>query len=1228
MSVNKLQVLEEIKDFLDGYNEDLKYLVNVETSSKTNQASCIIHEPNCEPVLQKVRYQPFIYMKDLSKTKHELYPNTAEDYIERKKVKYGITITKLKTGNQYRLENGYCYKITSDYSQNALYNFLSDGGINPWAKLRNDEGDYIRDQKGELIYPYRDLFFAPRLTEQFFISTGTRLYKGYEEYNNVHRVTFDIETTGLRYQITRVFAIGVRNNRGFEIILEAEKMNDDDAEIKLIQDFFNTIHYIKPAIIAGYNSEEFDFDYILGRAKLLKMDLTKLPTGFNDTEVPLRRRPNVSVKYGNTADRFTATEMWGYSIIDIIHASRRTEAINSDIKRTNLKYIAKFEEIAKKNRTYIPGENNTIGRYYNENKIFVVGENNEYLEIPSEHQEIGKKLHKLQNNKSKVSPEKHGAIRKKYLDENPEFVSWFRKEALPKKLMGFITGKKLVKQYLLDDLWETEQIDGLYNQSSFLLAKIVPTTYQRICTIGTAGIWNLLMTTWSYENDLAIPFSEPKDDFSGGLARCYKKGYTEKLIKIDYGSLYPMEQLTWDIFPIFDITGAIKKILLYLTTTRNIYKKLANSDELNNDEITLLRQIDHEAHEKYINNELTDADRSVFKIKQLPIKILNNSLFGALGSGVAFNWSDNICAARITCIGRLNLRKAIKWFRRFGCIALLAVTDGVNFQIPEKTKIKVTNEGISEGTIEGTIEEMWQYNGKTGMAALIEKFNEEEMPKPFMSIDNDGEYESCLNLSRINYATLTHVKDKKTGKQKEKIKLTGNTIKSKVMSEYIEEFFDKGLSMILYGNGAEFVEYYNEYVEDIYYYRIPLKKIATKSRVKITIKKYKNRGTDKNGRQKGMQAHMELIIQQRERIAEELFQKHKTSLELTKSEKSYSIDDKMKFIINYMPLEPELDSVIYHVNTGYRVSHGSSKIIKDEETGEERLACSLISRDDILNNPEMRSTTYNREKYLHSFNERISKIMIGFDPEIVKKILAKIVKKKEKGKKATYDLELHRDFLRDQLKLKNFDSDFFNESMHLEEKEVRFWNDYGYDPRKVWDGFEMYDDYKVHYEIYQSALDYLNGLMTKINKPRIKAIDDDYKKDDLILIKNKTKYHVGEFNGIFIKIIKENVNVPKSEIELEFDRIREEKEKKIKDLEITLDKETESEKKIKVMEIKRIKYFHRFKEKFPQILHYYTMEELFEKLPEAQGAFDRFIENIELQQEEVAKNFSGGGLEE
>ena len=308
-------------------------------------------------------------------------------------------------------------------------------------------------------------------------------------------------------------------------------------------------------------------------------------------------------------------------------------------------YVAK--NIAKENRTYIPGEDNSIGRYFHENPIFVSNDKNVHIEIPKQFQETGMKLHDLIN--GDVNPELLKHQKKLILDENKEFVAWFRKEALPQGMSNFVEGKILVRQYLLDDLWETQQVDEKYNQSSFMLAKIVPATFQRICTMGTASVWNLLLTAWSFEKGLAIPVPDKHKNFSGGLSRCYKQGYTKRLVKIDYASLYPMIQLTHDIFPIFDISGVMKMMLVYLTTTRNIYKKLGRGDDLNTEELELIQGIDHETYVKYINGTLTDKERGMFKVKELPIKILNNSQFGALGGNIAFNWSDNFCAARITC---------------------------------------------------------------------------------------------------------------------------------------------------------------------------------------------------------------------------------------------------------------------------------------------------------------------------------------------------------------------------------------------------------------------------------------------------------------------------------------------------------------------------------------------------------------------------------------------------
>ena len=1219
--MDKLNILSEIKGFLEGYNNELKYLVNVETDSRTNLAECIIHPPGEAPKTLKIAFEPFMYMKDLDKTKYVLYTGKSDEMIHSKRMKYGINVTKLKTGNQKRLVNGYCYKYSSSKSQNDLINYFSDGGINPFEKAKDIDGNFIRDEKGRYVYPNRDLFFSPNLTEQFFIANQCRLYKGFEEYSDVHKLTFDCETEGLRYQIHRLFAIGIRDNRGIETILEAEKLDDDEAEKKLIVDFFNLIHDIKPAIVSGYNSEDFDFDFILGRVKVLKFSLEGIPTTLKKG-VQLVRKPNTSVKYGNSSDKYTATFMWGISVIDIIHAAKKTQAINSDIKNTKLKYIAEFEKISKPNRTYIDGKDAQISKFYKENKIFLMNEKNEYTKLPDEWQAVGKQLYKLQANKGKkLTDEEYKFLRKKYLDENKGFIVWFKEEALPKGHTIFISGKKLLRAYLLDDLWETEQVDGVYNQSSFMLAKIVPTTYHRVCTMGTASIWNLLLTAWSYENDLAIPIPDVYEKFRGGLARCYKVGYTTGIIKIDFASLYPMLQLTDDIFPMFDITGVMKKLLLYLTTTRNIYKKIANGNDLNKEEITLLEQIDHELHHKYMRGDVTAKEMAMAKIKQLPIKILNNSLFGALGSHISFNWSDNICAAKITCSGRIELRHAISWFSEYGCVALLAVTDGVNFQIPITTNIRVTDEGVTTGYTQDDCSPnaMWHYRGKRGINALIEKFNVEEMRPPFMAVDNDGEFISCLNLARINYGMLSMVKDKKSGEMKEKIKLTGNTIKSKVMSEYIEEFVDKGIDLILHGKGKEFVDYYYDYVEDIFYQQIPLKKIASKSKVKMKLSGYKKRGTDRNGKPKASQAHMELLLRERDEIACELFEIHKDSLVFQKDEEKLSAADKMKLVVNYMPREPELDTTVYYVNTGERKSHGDVK--KDPKTKEMILRCTKISSEDLQENPEM-TGKYNFEKYLDAFNKRvcytdkkIGSLLSGFKPEVAEKIVAKINKQGELKKEM---------FTSDQLELGSFDLDGIEESMHLEELEVGFWNKTGYDPRKIWDGFLLSENNKVHYEIYDDALNFLNEKMLASGKPYIKSINDNYVAGDLVLIKDFGVFNVGAYDGTFMKIVREDVDIPKHPIQIEIDRKKEEVEKKLKEQEITLAKKTDAELYQKVQMEKRNRYLVSFLKHFN-----FDVEKItFDMLEEQDGGIemlDMFIKNTENTTENVASEYLDDG---
>ena len=65
--MDKIKILNEIKAFLEGYNDDLKYLVNVECDPKVNFAECVVHPPNGPKEIQKITYTPFMYSKDLKK---------------------------------------------------------------------------------------------------------------------------------------------------------------------------------------------------------------------------------------------------------------------------------------------------------------------------------------------------------------------------------------------------------------------------------------------------------------------------------------------------------------------------------------------------------------------------------------------------------------------------------------------------------------------------------------------------------------------------------------------------------------------------------------------------------------------------------------------------------------------------------------------------------------------------------------------------------------------------------------------------------------------------------------------------------------------------------------------------------------------------------------------------------------------------------------------------------
>ena len=913
---------EEIKSFLEGSDPE-EHIVAIEFDYVTDSIYKIKEIPGQGKIIKKDTFTAFAWVGDLRGLN---FYSSSKDQQKAAMTKYGIVIDKLETEGNERLEQGLKFMVKSLKGYRTLIQFFRDGGLDPWSERA------------------KNLILVLPPVEQYLISREKRLFKGYEEYNDITRLGFDLETTSLEPKDGRIFMIGIKTNKGFQRVIECA---DEDQERRGIVEFFRIIDELKPSIIGGYNSFNFDWFWIFERCKALNLDIKKISKSLNPSR-PISQKDGM-LKLANEVERFVQTGLWGYNIIDIIHSVRRAQAINSSIKSAGLKYITQYINAEAPDRVYIPHEE--IGSMYANKEEF-------WLNVT--------------NGKYKRA-------------DKPEFNN------LDTRFPGTyikVTGDNIVERYLDDDLEETLTVDDEFNQGTFLLASMVPTTYERVSTMGTATLWKMLMLAWSHKYKLAIPKKQEKTEFVGGLSRLLKVGYSRNVLKLDYSSLYPSIQLVHDVFPECDVKGAMKGMLSYFRNARIMYKNLAS--------------------------EFYDVDKKKslsYDRKQLPIKIFINSMFGALSAPQVFAWGDMYMGEQITCTGRQYLRQMIKFFIKKGYTPLVMDTDGVNFAKPEGWE---NRRYIGKG-LNWKVKEGKEY---TGDDSDVAEFNDLFM-RGEMALDTDGTWPSCINLARKNYAVM---------ESSGKVKLTGNTIKSKKLPLYIEDFLDKGVKQLLEGKGQEFVEWYYEYVQKIFNLEIPLMKIAQRAKVKLSLDDYKKRCTQKTkaGSLMSRMAHMELAI------------KHNLNI--------------------------QLGDVIYYVNNGLRASHGDvQKITKanytkkeldlfSQENGKEpenkstsiiQLNCYMLEPTEIENNPNMKGE-YNIQRAITTFNKRIAPLLVVFKEEVRNRLI--VNNPEDRGFFTKSQCELING-----VPFKEGDQDTLEEVLTLSDGEVKYWNKRGMSPDYIYE---------------------------------------------------------------------------------------------------------------------------------------------------------------------------------
>ena len=675
---------EEIAKFMEG-RDPQERIVNLSYNYQDNYISVFYRDEQDRKCVEKQPFYPFLWAtyeacnKLCEGNRSEVAKLLSKFQIGVKK----LSNTSIEGDVRHEFESGYMFMF---YAKNPMSysDFLKffKYAKNPVYSNKKDEKKGVKDDNRQY------LTVTPQ--EQFLISTGKRFFKGYTDYDQLLRMIFDLETEGLNPEKDRIKLNGVRLNRPvtingktyqnwgriFKIEGETEE-EKNESEIRIIDTFIKLIYTFKPDIITAHNGENFDWNFIIVRCKVLGIDLQKLCEKYFGEGNFIRKEERESVlKLGGEIETFHKTIVPDTIVTDSLHAVRRAQATDSNFKEANLKYSTNYLDLKKKNRVYTPGAEidkileDKVNKY-----AFNDADGDWYV-----YDETSPNGKDIEFKKGKIGDKSFVKYTRNYLADGYEIV----------------TGEYIINRYLLDDLWECDKVEQRLNTTNFLICKILPIPFSKCTTMGTAGQWKAIMLAWSYENNLAIPLAPNTGGFTGGISRVLRLGYTDNVFKADYNSLYPSIILTWGISDETDLMNIMLHMLEYVLTTREKYKKLKKIAKNKADEIKeKIEKKEYNGVEEY--NTLTEemqnllAEFSFNDKKQNQMKVLGNSFFGSYGSnnGSVFPWKSKKCAEQTTCTGRQCLRLMISYFNNIGYVPV--VGDSFTGDTPLFIKYKANN---------------------------------------------------------------------------------------------------------------------------------------------------------------------------------------------------------------------------------------------------------------------------------------------------------------------------------------------------------------------------------------------------------------------------------------------------------------------------------------------------------------------------------------------------------
>jgi DNA polymerase elongation subunit (family B) len=178
--------------------------------------------------------------------------------------------------------------------------------------------------------------------EQYLVATGRTYFRDLA-FDQLQRLQFDLETTGLFPERSRIFMVAVRRPSGAEELLEAAG-EGDAAEADLIRRLVAAVTESDPDVIENHNLHGFDLPFLERRARVLGVPLA------------LGRIPSLGVRARQSRRDQLRYVLPGRECIDTLDAVRRYDFAVRELPGHGLKAVARHFGISGPDRELIRGD--------------------------------------------------------------------------------------------------------------------------------------------------------------------------------------------------------------------------------------------------------------------------------------------------------------------------------------------------------------------------------------------------------------------------------------------------------------------------------------------------------------------------------------------------------------------------------------------------------------------------------------------------------------------------------------------------------------------------------------------------------------------------------------------------------------------------------------------------------------------------------------------------------